>query len=279
MIDRNIPVSEEELHAYVDGELAHDRRDAVESWLAAHPDDNARVGAWRAQADSIRARYGAIAAEPVPARLALDRLMANEHGWRSWRGIAAAAVIALMIGGGGGWLARGAIVANTPAGQRADRPAKDGFTAFTTEAIEAYKLYVVEVRHPVEVTAADADHLVQWLSKRVGYKLRAPNLEAVGLKLVGGRLLPGPTGAAAFLMYESASGERYTLYCGKTGAPATALRYNDNDGRAAASAVYWSSDDVAYVISGRGDRTQLKSVAAAAYEQLEAQPAPGKSGG
>jgi anti-sigma factor RsiW len=181
--------------------------------------------------------------------------------------------------GGGGWLARGAIVANTPAGQRADRPAKDGFTAFTTEAIEAYKLYVVEVRHPVEVTAADADHLVQWLSKRVGYKLRAPNLEAVGLKLVGGRLLPGPTGAAAFLMYESASGERYTLYCGKTGAPATALRYNDNDGRAAASAVYWSSDDVAYVISGRGDRTQLKSVAAAAYEQLEAQPTPGKSGG
>ncbi len=52
---------------------------------------------------------------------------------------------------------------------------------------------------------------MRWLSKRVGYKLRAPNLEGVGLKLVGGRLLPGPTGAAAFFMYENASGERYTL--------------------------------------------------------------------
>src|SRR6476469_6517811 len=98
MIDRNLPVTEEELHAYVDGELPDDRRKAVESWLASHPDDMAHVGAWRAQADSIRARYGAVAAAPVPGRLALDRLLAREHGWRSWRGIAAAAVIALMLG-------------------------------------------------------------------------------------------------------------------------------------------------------------------------------------
>ena len=278
MIDRNIPITEEELHAFVDGELAHDRREAVESWLATHPDDAGRVGAWRAQADSIRARYGAAAAEPVPARLALDRLLANERGWRSWRAVAAAAVIALTIGASSGWVARGLISENAPQ-QRSEQPAKDGFAAFTSEAIEAYKLYVVEVRHPVEVTATDADHLVQWLSKRVGYKLRAPNLEGIGLKLVGGRLLPGPTGAAAFFMYESATGERYTLYCGKTQAPATALRYNDSDGRGAASAVYWSSDEVAYVISGRGDRKQLKTVAAAAYEQLETQPATVKSGG
>ena len=151
----------------------------------------------------------------------------------------------------------------------------DGFTAYTAEAIEAYKLYVVEVRHPVEVPAADAEHLVQWLSKRVGYQLHAPNLDNVGLKLVGGRLLPGPTGAAAFFMYENASGERYTLYCGRTQAPATALRYNNS---ASASAVYWSSDDIAYVISGKGDREQLHNVAVAAHEQLEA-ATPAKSGG
>ena len=36
-----------------------DRRDAVEAWLANHPDDAARVAAWRAQAEAIRARYGA----------------------------------------------------------------------------------------------------------------------------------------------------------------------------------------------------------------------------
>jgi anti-sigma factor RsiW len=60
MIDNNSPVTEDELHAYVDGELPADRREAIETWLARHPDDAARVAAWRVQADTVRARYGSI---------------------------------------------------------------------------------------------------------------------------------------------------------------------------------------------------------------------------
>ena len=45
MMDREPPVTEEELHAYVDGELAADRRGAVEQWLSNHPDDAARIAA------------------------------------------------------------------------------------------------------------------------------------------------------------------------------------------------------------------------------------------
>ncbi len=117
-------------------------------------DDHARVGAWRAQARSIRSRYGAVAAEPVPARLALDRLLASERGWRSWRGFAAAAVDRIAD-----WrrrrLACTARICRQHGGRSSapSKPAKDGFAAFTSEAIEAYKLYVVEVRHPVEVAA------------------------------------------------------------------------------------------------------------------------------
>ena len=73
MIDRNSPVTEDELHAYVDGELPADRQDAVTAWLSAYPEQAALVAAWRAQADAIRARYGAVANEPVPDRLKLDR--------------------------------------------------------------------------------------------------------------------------------------------------------------------------------------------------------------
>jgi anti-sigma factor RsiW len=274
MIDSSMPVTEEELHAYVDGELPAGRRGAVEAWLSTHPDDMARTVTWRAQAESIRERYGAVASEPVPARLALDRLTAQSHSWR--RAAAIAATVAFLaggIGGGvGGWFARDSFASPTPGPTRL---VADSAAAYTAEAIEAYKLYVVEVRHPVEVTAADADHLVQWLSKRVGYQLFAPKLESVGLTLVGGRLLPGPTGAAAFFMYENAAGERYTLYCGRTQTPASALRYNDS---ATASTVFWVSDDVAYVISGKGDRQQLHNVAVAAHEQLEAKT-PAKSGG
>ena len=256
MSDHDLPVTEAELHAYVDGELPADRLAAVEAWLATHADDKARVGAWRAQMDAIRARYGAFAGEPELPRFDLDRLLKPQ---RSWKAIAAAAVLAFSVGGVGGWFAHNVMANDSDV-------SANGFEAFTTDAVDAYNLYVVEVRHPVEVTAADADHLVQWLSKRVGYQLRAPNLEKIGLKLVGGRLLPGPTGAAAFFMYEAASGQRYTLYCARSDAPETALRYNDIG---KATAVYWVNAEVAYVVSGEGDRGQLHNVAVAAYEQLD----------
>ena len=42
-----------------------------------------------------------------------------------------------------------------------------------------------------------------------------PELDAQGLKLVGGRLLPGPTGPASFFMYENAAGERFTIYASR----------------------------------------------------------------
>src|SRR5207248_8418989 len=109
MIDQNPPVTEEELHAYVDGELAPDRRVAVDAWLASHPEDAARVAEWRAQADAIRARYGALVSEPLPSRFDVSNLTRSA---RSWRGIAAAAFIAAFLAGGVvGWMAHDASAA------------------------------------------------------------------------------------------------------------------------------------------------------------------------
>jgi anti-sigma factor RsiW len=253
MTDRDLPVTEDELHAYVDGELAPDRQAAVEAWLATHADDMARVTAWRSLADAIRTRYGAVATEPVPARLSLRQI---ERAGRSWRGMAAAAaVVAFLVGGLAGWEAR-SIAA--PAGAPA--------ATFTADALDAYKVYVVEVRHPVEVPASEEAHLVQWLSKRVGYQLRIPDLAPVGLKLVGGRLLPGPRGAAAFFMYEGKSGERFTLYSTRASGPDSSLRYNA-DG--AVGALYWAERDVAYVVSGEANRDRLNKVAESVYAQLD----------
>src|SRR5215831_3980815 len=110
MNDRDAPVTEEELHAYVDGELPADRQDAVTAWLSAHPEQAALVVAWRAQAEAIRARYGAVAGEPVPERLKLDRVMQLRQGVsRSWKAMAAgAAFVAFLAGGTAGWVAHGA---------------------------------------------------------------------------------------------------------------------------------------------------------------------------
>lgn len=256
MTERHVSVSEDELHAYADGALPPEQHEAVAAWLAEHPDDAALVAAWRAQGDAIRARYGGVADEPVPERLKLDYLTRYARaGRRFWMGAVAATLAAFIVGGGAGWLARGAS-ASPPT----------GFGTFTADALEAHKLYVVEVRHPVEVPGAERAHMTKWLSKRVGHRLEVPDLSAMNLKLVGGRLLPGPSGASAFYMYESPSGERYTIYCAKAdAAPATALRFKA-DKRFAA--VYWVEDKLAYVVSGPDERAQLETVARSVYDQV-----------
>jgi anti-sigma factor RsiW len=260
MTNRDAPVTSDELHAYVDGMLPADRRDAVEAWLAAHPNDAAQVEAWRAQADAIRAHFDAPAHEPVPARFDLDKL-ARASTRRPWRSIAAAAAIAALLGGFAGWMARGVAATGAPAST---------FDTFTGEALDAHKLYVVEVRHPVEVPGDEREHLTQWLSKRLDYQLRIPNLETVGLKLVGGRLLPGPTGAAsAFFMYEAASGDRFTIYCAKSHSPETGMRYREDD---RFSSFYWTDQGLAYVVSGPADRTRLWAVVKIAYDQTAETP-------
>ena len=53
MTDPKIPVTEDELHAYVDNELPAERRGDVEAWLASHPDDAARVQSWRTMAEAL----------------------------------------------------------------------------------------------------------------------------------------------------------------------------------------------------------------------------------
>jgi anti-sigma factor RsiW len=253
MMEHDSPVTEDELHAYVDGELPADRRAAVNAWLGAHPEAAAQVAAWRTQADAIRARYGAVAGEPVPERLKLDRVLARGRGWV---GIAAAAAVAaFFVGGVAGWVARDASAA-TPS----------SFDSVISEAIDAHKIYVVEVRHPVEVPGAERAHMTQWLSKRIGAPLRIPDLSDLGLKLVGGRLLPAANGAAAFYMYETASGERFTMYCAKSKAGDSALRYKD---KGQVAAFYWVDKNVAYAVSGPAERKKLQGIAQAVYEQVD----------
>jgi len=258
MATNDSPVTEDELHAYVDGELPSDRIEAVLTWLGAHPDQAALVAGWRAQAESVRSRYAGVAGEPVPSRLKVETLMrAGRSSGRRWTAVAvAASLAAFLIGGGTGWVARGAAV-----------PSRSGFDVLTTDALQAYKLYVVEVRHPVEVPGDERPHMTQWLSKRLGASISIPDLSSMGLKLVGGRLLPGPTGeAAAFYMYEGKSGERFTIYCAKAASPETALRYKDAD---RVAAFYWVDDKIAYVVSGPADRDRLEQVTKAVYEQID----------
>ncbi|WP_376787173.1 MULTISPECIES: anti-sigma factor family protein, partial [Pseudomonas] len=63
-MSRLIP-SEDELHAYVDERLETARRREVELYLAAHPEQAARVEGWRADARLLRTALAGLAEQPA----------------------------------------------------------------------------------------------------------------------------------------------------------------------------------------------------------------------
>ena len=105
MTDPKIPVTEDELHAYVDNELPAERRGDVEAWLSARPEDAARVQSWRTVAEALHARYDSVLDEPVPKRLEIERLTNQPRRWMV--GAVAAALIAFVAGSGVGFVVTG----------------------------------------------------------------------------------------------------------------------------------------------------------------------------
>jgi anti-sigma factor RsiW len=161
----------------------------------------------------------------------------------------------LAAGAGSGWWLRGVVPADAPVEQ-----------AFVSDAVAAHLTYAVEVRHPVEVGRDEEDHLVTWLSRRLGVQLTAPDLKASGWELVGGRLLPASIGPAAQFMYQDATGRRVTLYVRAAGNPEeTAFRFARHG---SLSAFYWQEGGAAWALLGELPRSELLRLAHAVYREL-----------
>ena len=180
-------ISEADLQAYVDGRLAESRRAGLEAELAANPELAQQVEAYRAHSEVLRAAFQPVLEEPIPMRLLDATRPPRRRGWAI-----AAAILCTVFGGVAGW-----------AVSEAYRPAEQKRYAeapLPARAAVAHAVYSPEVRHPVEVGADQEAHLVAWLSKRLGAPVRAPKLESVGYRLMGGRLLPGESGPVAHFM-------------------------------------------------------------------------------
>ena len=251
-------ISEAELHAWADGRLGEGRRAELEAWFATQPEEAERAAAYRSFNEMLRGRYDPVLDEPVPPRLE-----------RAARRSSRPPALALAAG----WVALG-IAIGTIAGwqlhalQTPPQAAKAEPPVIARRAALAHATYSPEVRHPVEVGADQEQHLVAWLSKRLGGEVRAPKLDGEGMALVGGRLLPRDPGPVAQFMYQNAQGRRVTLYVRTEGPDhrETAFRFA-REGNV--RVFYWIDRKFGYALSsGDLDRDELLKLANVVYRQL-----------
>jgi len=254
-------LSEEILHAYVDGGLTSDERGAVEAHLALHPETAARARAWAAQNEALHRAFDSVLDEPHTLRVqGRARVATVPFFWRNVAALAATLVAGVAIG----------FVAHdywtpSPGTPRA---------SIARQALLAHAAYVPEVRHPVEVSGRDEQHLVAWLSKRLDAPLKAPSLVQSGYQLLGGRLLPASSGApaadqaspVALLMYENAQGKRLSLLVRREIPNTdTAFRFTQ-EGRT--SVFYWVDGPFGYALVGDIGKDELAVLARVVYQQV-----------
>src|SRR6478735_11115770 len=242
------PITEDDLHAYVDRVLEPERQAEVAAYLGDHPDVARRVAAFTGQRDLLRAALAPIAAEPLPPELNLSRIIENRARRPSVARWAMAAMLLLSIGGLGGWAMRGALQASP-----------EGLVALAQEAAVSYSVYAPDRVRPVEVRASDSAQLVQWVSDRLHRPVRVPDLANSGYRLMGGRLVATQHGPAAMFMYDDDHGSRVVVLTrpmsrADQNAPMTAQSSGSATGFA------WADNGIGYSLVGEAPAETLRPV-------------------
>jgi anti-sigma factor RsiW len=251
------PISDEDLHGFVDSEIPPDQRRDVETYLAASPAAAERVENWRRQREIIRATFARVEAEPPPPAMLLPRPQRKRVSLSLLRPCAERSA-----DGSGPFPRQSAVCRKADGGEdnsrcadvgRASTRLRDLASAFAAGAAAALvtaflanSLHAPYSGRPVRTSAPAGidDSLAQRTTAALaafkpqkGAKdsetaspspaidqnaLVVPNLSSIGLALVGVRATPGIGGETLCLFYAKAK-EATIALCGmrdgQSGAP------------------------------------------------------------
>jgi anti-sigma factor RsiW len=251
-------VSDEELEAFVDARLDASHRARVAACLDACPKTAEAVTAHRCINAQLRTHFDGVLEEAVPPSLLHTASQPPRapalHLGRVF-GIAAGIAAIALFGAVAGWWWRDAAVLAQSSRE------------FVREAAFAHQIYAADQKHSVELSTERRDELLAWLSSHLGTNLKAPRLARVGFHLLGGRLLPASDGPAGQLMYESAAGERVSLYLRTDLANRRELEFqfaSDRDLRV----LFWLDGPRGYALAGEIQRGRMLRLAKVVYDQL-----------
>jgi len=246
--------TEELIHAYVDNQLSPDEHYRFERLLNDDVELQNKVDSYIKQNDLLHHLYDDVLEEPLPDSLKV--IPSVEKKQTPYLFKFAASVMLILIGGVLGWSAHDSQVKETII-----------YPNLAQAATMAHQVYAPEIKHPVEVSAQQEQHLIKWLSKRLGKNINAPSLIDAGFQLIGGRLLPSISGPAAQFMYEDNLGDRLTLFVRvkDSNEQNTAFRFYEE---VETNSFYWIDGDLGYALVGGVDKEKLLDTANKIYQQL-----------
>ena len=243
-------IREEELHAYIDGELGSAERARIESVLETNGNVRDRVARYRADKARIVAVYGGGMSEPLP-REWTERIetATSRRRWRAqtWGVAALAASFVLVFVGVFAWRN---FAQPTRIDVVSDALAARAGTVAPDSVIPAGSRQAVAAEARVMTVALDA-------------RVKAPDLSRLGYRLVGINVYSGP--ARSFeLRYAAPDGQIFTLYLRRsTGQP----RFDQfkQDGL---RVCIWQDDVVGMVMAGNMSVAEMQRLASLAYTGL-----------
>ena len=245
-------ISEEELHAFIDGELDQAARLRIAETIARDATLSEKIAAFRADKTSLEQAYGPLIDRPLPAKW-ISRIEESTRPRRAvrlapWAAIAAAVLI--MIGG--------AVFFR--------QPAADGEESIVREAIAARS----QTLEPDEVIAAasgaPAREIDGVMTASLKMRLKAPDLTRMGYRLASLRVYEDvPGGKSVELVYRGTGNRDVSLYVRR---PTSAVRF-DQFKRDGLRVCVWQDDVLGTVITGRMSAAEMQRIASLAYTGLE----------
>ena len=241
-------ISDDDLHAFIDGELDAARRQAVESIMRADPALAERARAYSADKDLLKRAYANANARPIPSQWLVMAEAAKKPRPLSLRlvGTIAAAVVAGVIG--------------TLTFQQLQPRGTSEIVQAALEARATNAGEIVAIGNAAQAHAFD-DHLSAILAMPV----KVPDMRRLGYHLVGMRLFPGSGGSgSAELLYRGNQKQLFTLYLRRSDGKARFDQFERNGLRVC----IWQDDVLGMVMAGDVSTAAMQRLASLAYTGL-----------
>lgn len=236
--------SEDELQAYVDGQLDAMRHAEIKALAAADAGLTGWIDRLRAENQQLRAALASLPPlkpEPRLDPVAIRRGLARRRQTRL--AVAASVLLAFGLGGVGGWQGHGMVMQST------SLPMAD--------AVQAYRLFSESGNPVVDIAAGEPGKLQNWLDMHFVHAAPMPDLKSYGFRPVGGRLMATEQGSAAMVLYRDDRGETVLFYIRPPGHTAIG-RGSRREGDLLAQ--YWADQGYHYAVVSTGSSPRSAAV-------------------